>query len=611
MKLVEHYLHLQKALSNTEAHMTHKITIKELSDLLCCTPRHTKHVLKQLEERKWIHWNIVRGRGKRSTLTFLLTHDEVIKERAQQLVRDGKYTQAMEQLSSAGLTLKEQFHDWLQGQLGYSVEMKDQKEIDILRYPYFNIIKNLDPIHYLSRHEAHITDHLFDTLLKYDMDTQELRPHIAHHWEVHNEGSIWTFYLRKGIKFHHGREMTANDIVETFRRLKLRNKQNLWMYKIIKEIRVLRSTVVQFILSQKNYLFPYYVSHYHASIIPVEVWKKNPDKFTILPVGTGPLKIVKHNNTMMVLEVFKEYFQGRAHLDRIEILTLPDLHPKNDQLINYWKGMGHQNPNDHWQKLKQVQSGASYISFNLNIEGPQQNDLFRKAISLSLDLELMTQEIGDKNYIPAQSLLPEQTEILDKPIYDPDYAIHLLKNSGYNGETIRIFATEITEHLDQSHKARWIQSKLKEVGLNSVVEVIPVEKLVQPDYLQQPNMIVCGVTLSQNIILSMMNTFQAPAAFILNMVDPHWAKMINEKMMLVKTKAEKDNQLKVLLDLEYDLRESYQVIFLHHRIHSININENSPLAGVSLNWSGRVNYKDLWLKNSISTIKYTKKGAST
>jgi SgrR family transcriptional regulator len=596
VKLVEHYLHLQKALSNTKDHSTHKITVKELSDLLCCTQRHTKHILKQLDERKWINWNIVRGRGKRSTLTFLFTQDEVIKERAQELVRDGKYNQALEQLSSVSSTLKEQFHDWLQGQLGYSVEMKDQKEIDILRYPYFNIIKNLDPIHYLSRHESHFTDHLFDTLLTYDVDKQELKPHIAHHWEADNEGSVWTFYLRKGITFHHGKEMTAKDIVETFNRLKLGNNQHLWMYKIIKEIKVIRSTIVQFILSEKNYLFPYYVCHYHASIIPIEVWEKDPDKFTILPVGTGPYKIIKHNDTMMVLEVFKDYFLGRAHLDRIEILTLPDLYPKNDQLINYWNGLGNQNPLKNWNKLKQVQNGASYISFNLNTKGPQQNYLFRKAISLSLDLELMTQEIGDKNYIPAQSLLPEQTGILDKPAYDSELAIQLLKDSGYKGETIRIFATEITKHLDQSHKALWIQLKLKEVGVNSVVEVVPIGKLVQPDFLRQPNMIVCGVALSQNIVLSMMNTFQAPTAFILNMADSNRTRTITEQITLVKTKKEREKQLNVLLDLENQLRENYTVIFLHHRIHSVNVNDGSPLAGVSLSWSGRVNYKDLWLK---------------
>jgi SgrR family transcriptional regulator len=373
MKLAEHYLHLQSHLSTLREKDTYKITIQEISDILYCTKRHAKHILKQLSEREWISWNIVRGRGKRSTLTFLLSKDEVIVELAKDLVQQGKHQQALEQLGSVSTNIQEQFHDWLHGQLGFIIEKKNEKEVDVLRYPFYKAIKSLDPARAMSRHEGHLIEHLFDTLLTYNDDKDELEPHIAHHWEDHDEGRIWTFYLRKGVRFHHGREMTAYDVVETMNRLKSISALHLnsWMYHTIKEIKVIRSSIVQFILTESNYLFPHYLCHNQTSIIPIEVWKEDQCGFSTLPVGTGPFKVIKNDDTMMVLETFETYFQGRAHLDRVEILTLPELYPNNNQLINHWINFGSHEQQEQWDKLKQIEQGASYVTLNLHKEGPQ------------------------------------------------------------------------------------------------------------------------------------------------------------------------------------------------------------------------------------------------
>ncbi|MFU2104480.1 ABC transporter substrate-binding protein [Paenibacillus larvae] len=61
--------------------------------------------------------------------------------------------------------------------------------------------------------------HLFNTLVRYNEKSRKLEPELAHHWESDGQQKIWTFYLRKGIYFHHGREMTAGDIKYTFDRL--------------------------------------------------------------------------------------------------------------------------------------------------------------------------------------------------------------------------------------------------------------------------------------------------------------------------------------------------------------------------------------------------------
>ena len=52
---------------------------------------------------------------------------------------------------------------------------------------------------------------LYDQLLFSDV-TGESQPHVAESWKVSEDGLTWTFYIRKGIKFHDGNELTASDV---------------------------------------------------------------------------------------------------------------------------------------------------------------------------------------------------------------------------------------------------------------------------------------------------------------------------------------------------------------------------------------------------------------
>ena len=61
--------------------------------------------------------------------------------------------------------------------------------------------------------------HIFESLLTFDAKFQ-IVPQLAERWEASPDGKVYTFTLRKGVKFHNGREMTAEDVrvsVERFR----------------------------------------------------------------------------------------------------------------------------------------------------------------------------------------------------------------------------------------------------------------------------------------------------------------------------------------------------------------------------------------------------------
>jgi peptide/nickel transport system substrate-binding protein len=55
-----------------------------------------------------------------------------------------------------------------------------------------------------------------ENLLTRDPKTGELAPMLAERWKVADGGRTWTFYLRKGVRFHNGTELTAEDVKFTF-----------------------------------------------------------------------------------------------------------------------------------------------------------------------------------------------------------------------------------------------------------------------------------------------------------------------------------------------------------------------------------------------------------
>jgi len=76
----------------------------------------------------------------------------------------------------------------------------------------------LDPALKTDIYAGAVVRQLFNGLVQFDADLR-LIPDLAEFWETSRDGLTWTFTLRQGVKFHHGREMTAQDVVYSFTRL--------------------------------------------------------------------------------------------------------------------------------------------------------------------------------------------------------------------------------------------------------------------------------------------------------------------------------------------------------------------------------------------------------
>ena len=71
----------------------------------------------------------------------------------------------------------------------------------------------LDPADYDDGQTAARAEQIFETLVEFDGATTNVRPALAEKWDTSADGKTWTFYLRKGVKFHDGTPFNADAVI--------------------------------------------------------------------------------------------------------------------------------------------------------------------------------------------------------------------------------------------------------------------------------------------------------------------------------------------------------------------------------------------------------------
>jgi peptide/nickel transport system substrate-binding protein len=129
-----------------------------------------------------------------------------------------------------------------------------------------------------------------------DPDLQ-LRPWLASSWQPNRDGSVWTFKLRSGVRFHDGRPLTSTDVVATMERLADPANGSVALSAFAGSLskggaRAVDELTVAFHLDAPNGSFPYLVSsdNYNAIILPATYAGEFERSF----IGTGPFRLERY-----------------------------------------------------------------------------------------------------------------------------------------------------------------------------------------------------------------------------------------------------------------------------------------------------------------------------
>ncbi|HWJ36242.1 MAG TPA: ABC transporter substrate-binding protein [Steroidobacteraceae bacterium] len=159
-----------------------------------------------------------------------------------------------------------------------------------------------------------------------------LKPVLAESWSHNSDGSVWTFKLRRGVKFHNGQEMRAEDVVASFDRLSdpsgASNALSVFKGLLSKGgTRKIDNYTVAFHLDTPNGNFPYAVSidNYNAVILPADYRGNYESDF----MGTGPFRLGSYRPRQGATLVRNpDYWGPKALPDRIEFKFYSDIQPR-------------------------------------------------------------------------------------------------------------------------------------------------------------------------------------------------------------------------------------------------------------------------------------------
>lgn len=574
MKYIEHLKILAK---HFKKNMETETTVAELKNLLCCSDRHVKTVVAYLHKTDFIHWKTQQGRGKKPKITVYVSLEDIILLQAKYLVEKGHYQRGFEYVQLLGLIKQQEFQQWFDASLGL-IEEKDNKSIDLLRYTFYETRLILDPLYIMSRHDAHIVQQVFDKLLEYDSAADKLLPRIASHWES-LDGKKWVFYLQKGVKFHNGRELTSEDIKNTFQRF----PENDPIKKNIKSIETPSLYIVVFYLTEVNYLFPNSLSNNKFSIVPIEEIEGKSETFKTHPIGTGPYRLSRHDKEMVRLDVFDQYYRSRPWLDRVEIIKTPtSFHNEKKHPLLL------QSPNDSWRERSVNEEGGTYISINCRKKGPFLKKEVRKQLLSFIHPEEFC--LNPDNEIVAHSFLTEKSKKINK-----QNEIEVKHETADLNFEIKIAVQQIRPDANHIREALILQNQLAAHQIRTTIQTIDINDM-HPSLFQNYDLFVGGIALGENKLLSALLAFQSPTLNIMPFATGEMKQFVDEHINQIKKSKCAATQWKIYFKIEKYLTENGLILFLKHRSHKIYEPKNSPYQNIKLNENGRIDYRKVWRK---------------
>ena len=210
-----------------------------------------------------------------------------------------------------------------------------QKKGGTLRAAFNSDPPTLDPAQATDTTSSAVIRQIFDTLVELDATLKPV-PALAERWSVSKEQTVYTFVLRRGIRFHHGREMRAADVKFSFERA-AKGKRPWVFEKIvgakaflrgqaseISGIRPLDDWTVEITVERPFAPFLSLVAYDAASIVPREEAARLGVEFASHPVGTGAFRFVSwRRDDQVILEAFPSHFRGAPYLDRVLFRIIP------------------------------------------------------------------------------------------------------------------------------------------------------------------------------------------------------------------------------------------------------------------------------------------------
>ncbi|SDZ50174.1 peptide/nickel transport system substrate-binding protein/oligopeptide transport system substrate-binding protein [Jannaschia faecimaris] len=383
---------------------------------------------------------------------------------------------------------------------GHSAMDPDAQYGGNITITYKDDVATLDPAIGYDWQNWSMIKSLYDGLMDYEPGTTDLRPGLAESYEISDDGMTFTFKLREGVKFHNGREMTAEDVKYSLDRVTNPETQSpgagffgsIAGYDAVSSgeaeglsgVTVVDPYTIEIALSRPDATFLHVMGLNFASVVAKEAVEAAGADFGKTAMGTGAFKLGEWTiGQRLVFEKNADYWrEGLPYLDSVTfevgqepIVAL--LRLQNGEVDVPGDGIPPAKfmevMNDPAQAERVIEGGqlhTGYITLNVNVP-PFDNVDVRKAVNMAINKERITQVINGRAVPATQPLppsMPGYTEGYEGYAYDPEAAKAMLAEAGFPDG----FETELfVMNTDPNPRiAQAIQQDLSQIGIDASIQ---------------------------------------------------------------------------------------------------------------------------------------------
>jgi peptide/nickel transport system substrate-binding protein len=338
--------------------------------------------------------------------------------------------------------------------------------------------KSLDPTGSNDVYSHNLNLNIYDRLFDWSSE-MKVEPSLAESYTQIDPLTL-EVKIKKGVKFHNGDELTAEDVKFTLERA-ANQPQVMVYFSPIKAVDIIGPYTIR-ITTEKPYgPLVNALAHAGGSIVNKKYVTADEKKAFLEPIGTGPFKMESwQSGDRIILTANKNYFQGPPGVDKITYRVIPEsvtraialetrevdivlvVDPVDAPLVKAKK----------YLKVYEMPAlSMTYLGFNCE-KAPLSDRRVRRAIVSAINLSDIVDTAFLKAAVPANSAVPQGVMGFNKklkaPLRNIEESKALLKDAGIKDRLeLKLW---INENKSREDSAVIMQAQLAEVGIDVTIE---------------------------------------------------------------------------------------------------------------------------------------------
>ena len=355
-----------------------------------------------------------------------------------------------------------------------------------IKMSFRSSLVRLDPAFTVSSDEYVATQTIYDNLTRLD-DKLAPIPGVASEWNSPDGGTTWVFKLRTGVRFHHGRELDAEDVVFSLKRVLDPKNGSPGRRAIgpIKDLSAEGPSAVKFVLEGPFAEFPAIMSGTFSRIVPRDASENLNQK----PVGSGPFKFAEWvpGQHLKLARNAEYWMPGLPKVNEVWLVTYPALAAEQSALAAGETHMMWDVPTSLVPVISRLPNvnlteipSTAFQPIVMRSDRPPFNDpRVRRAVKHAINREAVMRFVLQGHGVVAQDtpVAPSSAFYagVKAPAYDVVKAKELMKEAGLqNGFEVRFFASN--ERAGCIETAQVVKPMLEAIGIRAEIQQVPWDR---------------------------------------------------------------------------------------------------------------------------------------